>query len=288
MSITGYLTDFSLPEIFEFIAKGKKTGLLKLWTLSESPRMPVRRYYIWMYNGRIVAAANRLDDQGLVSLIEQQQWMSDRVLDKLVNWCCPYDEPLGCFLKNHGVLKAAQLKKLFIFQVLQPLSYWFKLQNGLFKFQENMPIPRREMTGFSISTTEATLRGLRTLKNWDALASQLPDPNAGLVSIIAGQPRYRLNHLEWQVWEYTKGTVSLWAIAQQLRLPVESVQQIAFRLIAVGLAQEVPLLIDHIPTPEIESLSAELIAEVKMQKVSQSFMHNLIGFLRNKSQDYIN
>jgi len=34
--------------------------------------------------GRILAAANRLDHQGLVSLLDGRQWISDRVFDKLI------------------------------------------------------------------------------------------------------------------------------------------------------------------------------------------------------------
>jgi hypothetical protein len=110
MSIKGSLADFSLPEIFQLIEKGNKTGLLTLRTESVAQGSKSSARYIWMYQGRIVAAAKRLDDQGLVSLIEQRQWVSDRVFDKLVHWCCPIGEPLGLYLKKQGVIQAEQLK----------------------------------------------------------------------------------------------------------------------------------------------------------------------------------
>jgi aminopeptidase-like protein len=81
---------------------------------------------------------------------------------------------------------------------------------------------------------------LRTLRDWRALAAKLPDPTCGLVSIIAGQPKPRLDCLEWQVWEFADGSVSLRAIATQLGLPIVKVQQIAFRLILVNLAVVCP------------------------------------------------
>ena len=150
MSITGSLEDFSLPEIFQFIEKGNRTGLLTLHSLPESNAMPPRVLYIWMHQGRIVAAANRLDHQGLVSLIEQCQVVSDRVFDKLVHWCCPLDVPLGLYLKNQGVLQAEQLKRLFQIQVLQQVHALLQLKDGEFKFDKNAPIPTREMTGLSV------------------------------------------------------------------------------------------------------------------------------------------
>lgn len=281
MAITGFLTDFSLPELFQLLEKGHKTGLLTLRALPTSTsRSPF--HYIWLNKGRIVAAANRLDDQGLVTLIEQRHWVSDRVFDKLVHWCCPISEPLGLYLKNQGALQAEQLKRLFQIQVLQQVCALFQLTEAEFQFDPKVRIPTREMTGLSVPATEAALVALRVLRDWDALADKLPNVNGGLVSIIAGQPEYRLDALEWQVWEFTKGTVSLKEIARQLRIPVEKVQQIAFRLMTVGLVEEVPLLVGTLPTQTVEPLPAQLIEEAETHNVSHTFMQNLVGFLRSK------
>lgn len=284
MSVTGFLIDFSLPEIFQLLEQGSKTGLLTLCALPESQieKSNSHVHYIWVRQGRIVAAANRLDHQGLVSLIEQRQWISDRVFDKLVHWCCPISEPLGLYLKNQGVLKAEQLKRLFTVQVLQQVCALFQLKNGTFEFDQNVSIPTREATGLSIPATEATLLGLRVLKKWDALVDKLPDPNAGLSSTMTAQSQYRLDNLESQVWEYTNGTLSVYAIAQQLMLPIEKVQQVAFRLITLGLAQEVPLLSASQPPQIVEPLPAQLLEEAETQNISQSFLRNLVGFLRSR------
>jgi hypothetical protein len=281
MCVTGSLIDFSLPEIFQFLEKGQKTGLLTLWSPPESEAVPERVHYLWVRRGRIVAAANRLDDRGLVSSIVQRQWASNRVIAKLAQ-LCPKGKPLGLALNEQGVLETKQLRRLFQMQVLQQVCTLFQIKDGHFKFEPHAPIPAREMTGFSAPATEATLVGLRMLRNWDALVGKLPNPEGGLVSAIAGQPHYQLDRLEWQVWEYTKGTMPLKAIAGQLRLPVETVQQIAFRLITVGIAEEVPLVPGSFTTPDVESLSAPLIKEAESQNISPSFLQNLMGFLWNK------
>jgi hypothetical protein len=150
MSITGSFTDFSLAEILQFIDKGQKTGLLTVHAENVSQSAsPV--YYIWVYQGHIVAVANRLDKQGLVKLIEQSQVVSNRVLDKLVHWCCPGDKPLGKYLKSQGVLRASQLKQLFNIQVLQQVRALLQFKEGSFKFDPNAPLPTQEMTGLSLS-----------------------------------------------------------------------------------------------------------------------------------------
>lgn len=234
MAFTGYLVEFSLAEIFQFLEQGHKTGLLTIRSLPAQTQK-VQVHYIWLHQGRIVAAADRLDGKGLVSTISQRGWMSDRVALRLAQ-LCPLNIPLGVYLKTQGLLQADQLKVLFLNQVIGQVSALFELGDGQFEFDTKATLPPAEMTGLSLPATEATLVGLRTLRDWTALAEKLPDPTSGLSS--TGQPKLRLDCLEWQVWEFADGTVSLQMIATQLGLTVEKVQQIAFRLIAVNLGRE--------------------------------------------------
>jgi hypothetical protein len=148
MSITGALTDFSLPEIFQFIEKGHKTGLLTLRTLPESTTQTSVRY-LWMNEGRIVAAANQLNEQGLISLINQYQWVSQRVVTKLSQFC-PANKPLGLYLRSQGALQVEHLEHLFQIQIIQQTCAIFQLKDAQFIFDQNVPAPKREMTGLSV------------------------------------------------------------------------------------------------------------------------------------------
>ncbi len=241
MGITGSLTDFSLSEIFQLLERGKRTGLLTVEVVSGTSIS--LGYNIWVERGRIVAAANRLERGGLVSLIRQCQRISDRAFDKLLGWCCPLDDPLGSCLRQHGILSASQLEQIFQVQLLQQICPLLQLNEAQFKFMPKVASPGRELTGLSIPATEAILMGLRVLQSQERLVDRLPNPNRGLIGRFAGQPNYQFDTLEWQVWQYTKGADSLQAIAQQLNLPLDKVQEIAFRMIAIGLAQDVPPLV---------------------------------------------
>jgi hypothetical protein len=138
------------------------------------------------------------------------------------------------------------------------------------------------------------LIGLRTLRDWGALTDKLPDPTSGLTSSIHGRPQLKLDAQEWQVWEFADGTVSLSAIAHNLGLPVERVQQIAFRLIVVNIAEEIFLVSTTpastkpvIPNIIVNDFPVEPVAvgaEAKAGNgVSKSFLHNLVGFLKGKT-----
>jgi len=164
MSITGALTDFSLPEIFQFVEKGHKTGLLTLRTLPESTTQ-TSVHYLWMNEGRIVAAANQLNEQGLISLINQYQWVSQRVITKLAQFC-PANKPLGLYLRSQGALQVEHLEHLFQIQIIQQTCAIFQLKDAQFIFDQNVPAPKGEMTGLSVPSAVlvAVLRKLVILK----------------------------------------------------------------------------------------------------------------------------
>lgn len=282
MAITGYLAEFSLAEIFQFLEQGSKTGLLTICALSDLQNDARREHHIWFNQGRIVAAANALNQQGLTAMISQRGWLGDRAATRLAQ-ACPVDTPMGLCLKTQGLLSVEQLKMLFYNQVMRQVCALFMLKDGWFQFDHKVPLYPAEMTGLSAPATEVTLAGLRSLKDWTALADKLPDPTSALISVIDGKPQVKINPTEWQVWEFTKGTVSLNAIAKQLQLSVDEVQHIAFRLIVSGLVEEVPLMLNPTPVavePEAQELSP---SPSETSGVSQSFLQSLVGFLKGKA-----
>jgi hypothetical protein len=275
MALNGHLSEFSLGEIFQLIEQGEKTGLLSIRELFNYNSM---RYYLWFKQGRIIAAANSLDEKGLPTLIQKRGWLKDRVYQQLYQtW--NGTTPLGLHLKSQGALNSDQLKLLFITQVMQQVCTLFKLDQGFFQFQANEKPSPVEMTGLSKPATELTLLGLRMLKNWTSLAEKLPQPTSGLITLIDNQPSYSLKSKEWQVWEYTKGTTALKTIAEELQLPIEKVQQIAFCFIVIGLAEELPMVEMIPPEPEPSQLDEE---SETTSTVSDSFLNHLTSFLQTK------
>lgn len=281
----GKLSEYSLPEIFQFLEQGQKTGLLTINTLPTVETTATKAYYFWIKQGWIVAAADRLDGQGLMSLLQQRNWLSDRVTSK-IPLICALDAPLGICLKSQGILQPEQLKLLFRSQVVEQVAEVFKLSDGQFALDKIATTPYSEMTGLSIVATEATLMGLRVLQDWTTLAEKLPEPSSGLSSVKAGRPQAPLQGQEWQVWEFAKGNISLKEIAKQLGISVDIVRQIAFRLIVVNVAEEV-FMLDNAATAAVASGGgkfSEVMAESSGKaNVSKSFLQNLVGFLKTKA-----
>lgn len=272
MAINGYLSEFSLPEVFQLLEQGRKTGLLSINNVSQRESKEHRSYYIWFSHGRIMAASNRLDHKGLVHLINQRGWLTVPTALQL-SQTCPLTTPMGLCLKSQGLLETEQLKLLFYVQVIRQVCALFKLTEGWFAFDHSAKLPVSEMTGLSTSANDITLVGLRALRDWSVLSDKLPMVSSALSNLIEGKPPISINSQEWQVWEFAQGTISLQEIAQQLGLSVEKVQHIAFRLMVIGLVKEVPIV--EIPV----DIDLEIQEE---HEVSHNFLQTLMSFLRGK------
>ena len=287
MAITSSLAEFSLPELFQFLDQGSKTGLLTLRFQLDTANNEKRVRHALIHQGRIVAVTKRLDHQCLLAMICQRGWISPEVLREQVNRC-PANIPIGLYLKTQGFLQPEQLRLLFHAQVLQQVCALFRLKDARFKFDSKATLPTTEMTGLSLSATEATLMGLRVLRDWRALTDKLPEPTSALSRVVVGKRHLRLDSLEGRLWQLANSSVPLNAIASQLKQPIEVIQQTAFRLISVGLVAEVPTIVPSRARPSgeevLESVSraANPTKENNGQALSNSFMQNLLGFLRSK------
>lgn len=287
MAITSSLAEFSLPELFQFLDQGSKTGLLTLRFQPDihSPEKRIR--HALLHQGRIVAVTNRLNHQCLLAMICQRGWISPEALREQVNRC-PANMPIGLYLKTQGFLQPEQLRLLFHAQVLQQICGLFRLKDARFKFDSKATLPTTEMTGLSLSATEATLMGLRVLRDWRALADKLPEPTSALSKMAVGKRHLRLDSLEGRVWQSANGSIPLNLMASQFRQSLETVQQTSFRLISVGLVTEVPAIAPTrakvVPEEMIESVAVATNStkEINVQVPSNSFMQNLLGFLRSK------
>ncbi len=276
MSLSSSFRDFSLAELFQLVDQGRKSGCLTVCTLpsTEGVHSKTHYYYIWFREGRIVAAAHRLDGKGLVSKLTERGWLNQHSLDKL-SPPVSTGKPLGLNLKTEGVLTSEQLNLLFASQLYQVRDL-FEIYKGIFKLDSKAALPWNEMTGLTLGALEVALMALRALKNWQVLADVLPEPGCGVQS-LTNRPQMRLHTFERQVWERASG-ISLEVIALQMNEPTIKVQQAAFRLRLAGLVEEVPLL-TAIP---VGSSTATTLKPAGSQ-IGMSFLENLVGFLRSKA-----
>ena len=307
MTISGFLENFSLPELLRVIDLGSKSGRLILQVRS-APKNPelVGLYHIWFQKGRLVTIINRLNHQSLVTQIENRGWLSEFVSQKIKSLYLP-EFPLGLYLQQVKLLTEQQLNSLFQIH-LEQVYQLFEVPVGFFLFHDislqdqsgkKRKIPWLEMTGRSIRATEASLNALRLQKNWDIFAEQLPEASYAIERLV-NQPHFELISIEQKIWELANGQITLQAMANKINQPLPDVQKTAFRLIMAGLIEEVPIVVPSInsvknfgepridSSPRLSSSNPFATTTSQSQQSNQtnelntSFLKTVVNFLRRK------
>lgn len=247
MTISGFLENFSLPELLRLIDLGSKSGRLILQVRSaiDKPEL-VGIYHVWFQEGQLVTVINRSHQQSLIKQIKNQGWLNEKICKQLEN-LSKLQIPLGSYLQKEQLLTEQQLNTLFQTQIAQVYQL-FEVRVGCFLFHEisselDQPrkIPWLEMTGKSVRATEISLNALRLQQNWDIFAEHLPESSYGLTQLVK-HPNFKLIPIEWQVWELANGQVSLKAIAGKINQPIVKVQKTALSLMMVGLVDEMVIV----------------------------------------------
>jgi hypothetical protein len=270
MSISGYFTDFSFPELLRFIHGARKTGRLQVKPLDTHEH---QSYHFWFRGGNVVTVQHpRLSLQVLLPQFCQR---AAEALKVYLDRTPAYREPIGTVLKQLQLIQPEELQAIFSRQVIQPMLYQFTLDNAWFKFEPNYELPYEEMTGLSLSPIEAALNGLRRLRNWEPLKTKLPESTSSLMRTSKSFAPYQLTDDEIRVWSLADEEHSLEEIAQRLELSLQEVQKIAFRLMIAGLVDE---------CPGVQVQTAESVQTIEEKDVmSSSFLSNLLGFLKQRA-----
>ena len=286
MSLAGHLSEYSLAEIFHFVQDGNKTGVLSIEPDIGTSQFIKDPHYLSFQNGRLMSVANGsgLGNRGLLKLMAQRKWLSPEQVTLLETQVNLLTQPLGTYLKSRNVVNTEQLTLLFNSQVVATACKLFEIQRGQFSFNPKAPLAYAEMTGLNLTAQEVALLGLRTLKNWDHLATKLPDPECGLQRFSTNLGGLRLDTPELQVWKLALGEISIAKIALNLGLDVATVQQIGFRLSVIGLLHEVSVEPAQPPVNKMMDAPKPVCVDGGNANVpvSASFLTNLMGFLKKK------
>jgi hypothetical protein len=298
MSVSGRLQEYSLPEVFKMVEEGQKSGLLNI-RIFDAQTSTFQKHYIWVKGGAIVGLSQNLDGQDLITRLSTESIVDPLHHAKLRR--IPYDLSgvitLGDYLQQQNWLTAVQLQALFEQIVLQPILALFRVGEGFFTFNRGFAIPPTELIGLHLSATRLNLRGLQALSDWTHLEDNLPEPTAGILETGKALNPSPLSELEQSVLTYGNGQVSIKQTAELVNQPIAIVQQIAFRLIAAGLAEELPMVIatsssDVAPNSGVPNLGAPNLGApnpgapvtAPMPALSEAFLNNLTSFLQQRTQ----
>jgi hypothetical protein len=282
MTLAGYLSEYSLAEIFNFVHEGSRTGLLEISPDPNNNPTANEARFVWFESGRAIATTSGLDGKGLLTTIGQRKFVPPAQLELITSQLHQLPQPLGIYLKSRGLLDADQLKLLFNSQTIAAVCKLFELKNRQFRFDPTRAPHNSELTGIGLPAQEVGLLGLRVLKDWSGLSSKLPAPDYSIQKWSAQQPSFRLDRQELQLWKLADGESTLAQLSEKMDLPIDNIQQVSFRLSSFRLIQEIP------NEPIAQEVSEDLAVPVlepgfKNPPVSSSFLGNLKNFLKKGS-----
>lgn len=298
MAIRGSLETFSLPELFQIIESGKKSGKLKFnpsWRNSNSELKSV--FELWFDKGNFVTIVDSSKYEFLINKIIENDWMESKSLVK-AKYSCPRKVALGDYFQKENFLSSSQIRSLFKSQVKE-LNKLFKVDSAWFKFEEMNSItqvtsdgdsfPLLEMTGRYKKATALSLKAMRDLSDWSRFAEEMPADNCGLQKVV-DECDLKLTALEKHLWNCADSSISLKKIAQKREVSIEKVQQTALSIIFAGLVEEVPVVSGNSkaksnPRNSQKSAMKEqnniVVKARNKSKVSSSLVNNLVSFLKS-------
>ena len=277
MKLSGYLSEYSLAEIFSLIHEGNQTGLLTLipkQTVAGSRDID----HLWFDNGRIIAVTNGLSGIELLTKIAQRKLISPDQIESVGAKIYQLSQPLGLYLKDQGLLDSGQLKLIFNAQTVTPACKLFEIKDRAFMFDDDKSPMNAEITGISVSAQKVGLLGLRLLKDWSGLSAKLADPNHAFKRRFSQQPDFELNRHELQLWTLADGKTPLTQVAEKMSLSIDSVRQIGFCLSTFGSIEEVS--ISSAPIDNLYLTTSIPVPKSQLAPMSNSFLGNLKKFLK--------
>lgn len=301
MTISGFLETFSLPELFQIIDLGKKSGRLLFEPMSNNDSVEMKgTFELWFDRGCFVSITNSLSNRSLITgEIENSSWDNGKVLLKAKH-NCPSNKALGECLLEENVISEAKIDSLFESQV-DTVSKLFNVSSAKFKFEElnssnKIPIdgvqfPYKQMTGKQKKASVISLEAMRKFSDWSRFAEEMPAGDMGLQQLTAPPKDVQLVFLENYLWNIADRSTSLKEVANKIGISLEEVQQTALSMIFAGLVEEMPVVKAKTKTFNASQFAKEpafagggnvAVSSKDKSQVSKSLVNNLLGFLRNK------
>jgi len=301
MSIQGSLEAFSLPELFQIIGSGRKSGRLQFtpgpqsWDFDDLKNNST--FELWFKRGYFIAITNSFQYQALIENIQNNDWIDSRVLVR-TKYLCPTEQPFGTYLQEKNLLNEIQIESLFNQQIDQVYKL-FNVKDASFKFEElnqnnqiasdGKTFPMKEMTGKQRKVMKISLPAMRDFSDWARFAKEIPQTDMGLRKLVKNC-NIKLTALEQYIWSAANGSISLKKLAKQKEVDLKTLQYTALSMIFAGLVEEIPVVkpaekfistsSEKIRKDLVESSNTAVKSKTKT-KVSKSLINNLVSFLKD-------
>jgi hypothetical protein len=269
LDLQGNIERFTLPEIFQLISAGRKTGTLGIQRDDDIVMVYFRDgAVIYGYGPRKTFHVGRmLVEKGRITPEQLDESIAEQTRDTAAG------KRLGQILIEKRYIDRADLEEVVRRQVEDLIYSLMAWERGSFKFYENQ-FPTDEEITIRLSTENIVLEGLRRLDEMTRLKDCLPD-FATVYALVPSEPGRRrdvsLEPEEWNILALVNGHRDINAIVKTSPLePLETLKRLASLQLAglVGPASKpttdgdkLEVMVDHL---------SQLIEDYLTEKVGRS------------------
>jgi len=174
MDLQGKIEKFNVPEIFQLIASGKRTGTLGIIRNDQATMF-------YFKGGQITYAYLPGNRQRIGERLVNKGFINNRVLDAALAMQKENrgKNRIGKILVEQKRINEQQLATILTEQISDIVYKVMSWDKGLFKFYDDK-FPTSEDESISLSTESLILDGLKRTDELNNLKKQLPDFNSGL------------------------------------------------------------------------------------------------------------
>ena len=230
MGLKGELSTMSLEDILQWLAVGKKTGVLELRGVLHTKRISFhdgKITSVWSsdpreYLGQYLLASGRITEEQLREALATQE---------------DENQLLGRILINRQLVTEAEIRKIVQLKVEEAIFDTFLWELGSFEFHDGAPSHQKSML-LSLEVTGIVLEGARRMDEWKRIRKSLKGNDAVLGAISeAIAENLPLAAEDADILARLDGVKTLDQILIEMRAPEFKVNKLLFDLVEKGLVR---------------------------------------------------
>lgn len=230
MGLNGDLATMGLEDIFQWLAVGKKTGVLELKGSLHTKRVAFhegRITSIWSsdpreYLGQYLLAYNRITEDQLLEALATQE---------------DEQQLLGRILVNRQLVTEAEIRRIVQLKVEESIYDTFLWNVGSFEFHDGATSHQKSML-LSLDVTGIVLEGARRLDDWKRIRKVIKGGDALVVPVSeAIAERLPLSPEDANILSRLDGHKRIDQLVLEMRMPEYKINKLLFDLSEKGLVR---------------------------------------------------
>jgi len=230
MGLKGDLSTMGLEDILQWLAVGKKVGVLELKGFLHTKRVAFhdgKITSVWSsdpreYLGQYLLAFNRITEDQLREALATQE---------------DENQLLGRILVNRQLVTEAEIRRIVQMKVEESIFDTFLWDMGTFEFHDNQP-PQQKSMLLSLDVTGIVLEGARRMDEWKRVRSVIKGGDAVLAAISeAIAERLPLSAEDADMLTRLDGMKSIDQLVIEMRVPDFKAHKLLFDLHEKGMVR---------------------------------------------------